>query len=272
MRIARFVTPGGDPEFGIVELEEDDGQFPQTVAAINADPLAGPVKYTGARHDLADVRLLAPVIPRSKVIGVGWNYLDHNTSDTAEVPAEPPLFFKPNTSVIGPGEPILKPKETNDLQFEGELAVVIGRICRKVPEDRAAEVIFGYTVGNDISARDLQHTDAQWTRAKGWDTFCPLGPWIVTHFGLEEAGDLSIITTLDGVVHQDGNTNQMIKNTAQLIAYISNFTTLLPGDVILTGTPSGSVTMQPGQRISVEIDGIGTLTNPIMDDSDNPEE
>lgn len=266
MRIARFASAGADPRFGIVELSADGGQFPDTITVIDADPLAGPVNYTGERLRLADVRLLAPVIPRSKVLAVGKNYADHAAEFDGEVPPEPLIFLKPNTAVIGPGEPIVRPVFSQDVQFEGELAVVIGRICRKVPAELASQVIFGYTVANDITARDLQRRDGQWARAKGFDSFCPLGPWIVTHLSVEEAGDLSLVTSVDGEVKQDAGTSQMVYAIPDLIAYISAFTTLLPGDVILTGTPAGVGPILAGQRVSVEIDGIGTLTNPVIDD------
>lgn len=266
MRIARFASAGADPRFGIVELSSDGGQFPDTITVIDADPLAGPVNYTGERLRLADVRLLAPVIPRSKVLAVGKNYADHAAEFDGEVPPEPLIFLKPNTAVIGPGEPIVRPVFSQDVQFEGELAVVIGRICRKVPAELASQVIFGYTVANDITARDLQRRDGQWARAKGFDSFCPLGPWIVTHLSVEEAGDLSLVTSVDGEVKQDAATSQMVYAIPDLIAYISAFTTLLPGDVILTGTPAGVGPILAGQRVSVEIDGIGTLTNPVIDD------
>ena len=266
MRIARFASAGADPRFGIVELSADGGQFPDTITVINADPLAGPVNYTGERLRLADVRLLAPVIPRSKVLAVGKNYADHAAEFDGEVPPEPLIFLKPNTAVIGPGEPIVRPVFSQDVQFEGELAVVIGRICRKVPAELASQVIFGYTVAIDITARDLLRRDGQWARAKGFDSFCPLGPWIVTHLSVEEAGDLSLVTSVDGEVKQDAATSQMVYAIPDLIAYISAFTTLLPGDVILTGTPAGVGPILAGQRVSVEIDGIGTLTNPVIDD------
>ena len=266
MRIARFASAGADPRFGIVELSADGGQFPDTITVIDADPLAGPVNYTGERLRLADVRLLAPVIPRSKVLAVGKNYADHAAEFDGEVPPEPLIFLKPNTAVIGPGEPIVRPVFSQDVQFEGELAVVIGRICRKVPAELASQVIFGYTVANDITARDLQRRDGQWARAKGFDSFCPLGPWIVTHLSVEEAGDLSLVTSVDGEVKQDAGTSQMVYAIPDLIAYVSAFTTLLPGDVILTGTPAGVGPILAGQRVSVEIDGIGTLTNPVIDD------
>lgn len=266
MRIARFAVAGQDPRFGIVELEADGGQHPQTIAVIDADPLAGPVNYTGERFDLDDARLLAPVIPRSKIAAVGKNYTEHAAELDSEVPPEPLIFLKPNTSVIGPGEPIIRPTLSNNVHYEGELAVVIGRICRKVPVERAAEVIFGYTCANDVTARDLQRSDGQWSRAKGFDTFCPLGPWIVTHMGLDEAVGLSLVTSVDGMVKQNANTAQMVFGVPELIAYITAFTTLLPGDVILTGTPKGVGELRAGQQVSVDIEGIGTLTNPVLDD------
>ncbi len=266
MRIARFASVGADPRFGIVELAADQGQYPETVAVIDGDPLAAPVNWTGERLDLADVRLLAPVIPRSKILAVGRNYAAHAAELGNEVPPEPLIFMKPNTSVIGPEEPIVRPTLSRDTHYEGELAVVIGKICRQVPVERAAEVIFGYTCANDVTARDLQGTDGQWTRAKGFDTFCPLGPWIVTHFGLEEAGDLSVVTNLDGQVKQNGCTKDMVFSIAELIAYVSAFATLLPGDVLLTGTPMGVGPMVAGQTVSVNIEGIGELSNPVVDD------
>jgi 2-keto-4-pentenoate hydratase/2-oxohepta-3-ene-1,7-dioic acid hydratase in catechol pathway len=263
MRVARF-THGGDPAFGVVELTADGGPNPDTIAVVTGDPLAGPVHYTGERLDLADVRLLAPVIPRSKVVGVGRNYAEHAAELGNEVPPVPLTFLKPNTTVIGPGEAIVAPAETDDLHYEGELAVVIGRICRSVPRERAAEVIFGYTIANDVTCRDLQRTDGQWTRAKGFDTFCPLGPWIVTHLDLDEVDDLDLTTTLNGEVKQSANTSRMTYKIAELVEHISSFTTLLPGDVILTGTPAGVGPMVSGDEVSVTIAGIGTLTNPVV--------
>ncbi len=180
MRIARFVAQG-DPTYGVVELAEDQGPNPETIAVVSGDPLAGPVHYTGERLPLADVRLVSPVIPRSKIIAVGRNYAAHAAELGNEVPENPLVFFKPNTAVIGPFEPIVHPPETENLHYEGELAVVIGRICRRVPPERASDVVFGYTIANDVTCRDLQKLDGQWTRAKGFDSFCPLGPWIATH-------------------------------------------------------------------------------------------
>ena len=262
MRIARFIA-GGDPQYGVVELAEDSGPNPDTVSVLTGDPMAMSVKLTGQRKELAGVRLLAPVIPRSKIVAVGRNYAAHASEMGEEVPKTPLTFFKPNTSVIGPGEPIIYPAASREVSYEGELAVVIGRICKEVPITRVPEVIFGYTVANDVTARDLQRTDGQWARAKGYDTFCPLGPWITTHQGLEEVAALAIRSRLDGELRQDGNTKDMIFTIPELVAYISSFTTLLPGDVILTGTPSGVGPMLPGQVVSIEIEGIGTLSNPV---------
>lgn len=270
MRIARF-SANGDPAYGIVELAADGGPHPDTVSALTGDPISMPVQLSGVRHSLADVRLLAPVIPRSKVVGVGRNYAEHAAEMGGETSSTPMTFFKPNTSVIGPGEAIIRPSFTNNLHFEGELAIVIGRICKQVPVERAEEVIFGYTIGNDVTARDLQGPDKQWARAKGSDTFCPLGPWMATHLSLAEASDLEIVTTVDGQERQRASTKLMFHGIAELVAYVSSYTTLLPGDVILTGTPAGVGEILPGQEVTVRIDGIGDLTNPVIADSpDSP--
>jgi len=263
VRIARFAA-GGDPQYGVVELAGDGGRYPDTVSVLTGDPIAMSVKLTGERKELDSVRLLAPVIPRSKIVAIGRNYAAHAAEMGEEVPKTPLTFFKPNTSVIGPGEPIIYPAASREVSYEGELALVIGRICKDVPISRVPEVIFGYTVANDVTARDLQRTDGQWARAKGYDTFCPLGPWITTHQGLEEVAALAIRTTLDGELCQDSNTKEMIFTIPELVAYISSYTTLLPGDVILTGTPPGVGPMLPGQVVSIDIEGIGSLTNPVV--------
>ena len=262
MRIARFAA-GGDPQYGVVELSGDGGRYPETVSVLTGDPVAMSVQLTGERRQLDSVRLLAPVIPRSKIVAVGRNYAAHAAEMGGEVPKTPLTFFKPNTSVIGPGEPIIYPAASREVSYEGELAIVIGRICKEVPISRVSEVLLGYTVANDVTARDLQKTDGQWARAKGYDTFCPLGPWITTHQGLDEVAALAIRTTVDGEPRQDGTTSDMIFKIPELVAYISSYTTLLPGDVILTGTPSGVGPILPGQQVSIEIEGIGTLTNPV---------
>ena len=265
MRIARFAAAGKDPAYGIIELAVDAGEHPDTIAVLNNDPLAGAaVNYTGERHHLEDVRLLAPVIPRSKIVGVGRNYAAHAVEMGAEVPKGAPLvFFKPNTSVVGPEDAIVVPAEVATLSYEGELAIVIGRICKEVPADRVPEVIFGYTIANDVTQRDWQTSEVQWTRAKGSDTFCPLGPWINTHLSIAEASGLSIRTTLNGETRQDGNTSQMVRSITELVSFISTFTTLLPGDVILTGTPAGVGDMVHGDVVEISIDGLGTLRNSV---------
>ncbi len=256
MRIARFTTDE-DPQFGVVGGPDGD----EIVATVVGDPLYAGVELTGEQFPLADVRLLAPVIPRSKVACIGRNYASHAAELGNDVPDEPLVFLKPNTSVIGPYDPIVYPHQSSDVQFEGELAVVIGRICRDVPVDRVGDVIFGYTVGNDVTARDLQAKDGQWTRAKGFDSFCPLGPWIETQL---DPSDLEVRTELNGDVKQLGRTSLMIFDVPAVIAHITSFMTLLPGDVVLTGTPAGVGPMQPGDDVAVSIEGIGTLTNKVV--------
>jgi 2-keto-4-pentenoate hydratase/2-oxohepta-3-ene-1,7-dioic acid hydratase in catechol pathway len=256
VRIARFTT-GDDPAYGVVGGPDGD----EIVATVVGDPLYSGVELTGEQFALDDVRLLAPVIPRSKVVGIGRNYADHAAELGNEVPDEPLVFLKPNTSVVGPYDPIVYPHQSSDVQFEGELAVVIGRICRDVPADKAADVIYGYTVANDVSARDLQKRDGQWARAKGFDSFCPLGPWIETDL---DPSDRTLTTTLNGEVRQQASTALMVHDVPSLIAYVTSFMTLLPGDVIATGTPAGVGAMQPGDDVAVTIDGIGTLTNKVV--------
>ena len=261
MRVARF-TGEDDPRFGVVG--EEDGV--PTIAVLKGDPLYAGYELTGQKVPLDDVRLLAPVIPRSKVIGVGRNYARHAAELGNDVPAEPLIFLKPNTSVVGPGEPIVHPAQSEDVHYEGELAVVIGRICKDVPVDDAEKVIFGYTVANDVTARDLQQRDDQWARAKGFDTFCPIGPWIETNL---DPADLRVTTRKgsareEGELVQDGRTSDMVFSVAEIIAHVSSFMTLLPGDLILTGTPEGVGPMAPGDRVSVTVEGIGTLTNQVV--------
>jgi 2-keto-4-pentenoate hydratase/2-oxohepta-3-ene-1,7-dioic acid hydratase in catechol pathway len=219
------------------------------------------VVFTGEYVPLADARLLAPVIPRSKVVGIGRNYADHAREMGHEVPAEPLMFLIPNTAVVGPGDPVVIPSLTQEVSYEGELAIVVGRIAKDVPPERASEVIYGYTCANDVTARDLQRRDGQWARAKGFDTFCPLGPWIATDL---DVSDLWIRTTRDGELVQDGTTADMVHGVADLVAFASAAFTLLPGDVILTGTPAGVGPVDAGQRVDVEIEGIGRLSNPFV--------
>ena len=266
VRIARF-TAGEEPQFGVVTGEVDEhGQIAPdaVVVALAGDPLYAGVKVRDEEHRLADVKLLAPVLPRSKVIGIGRNYAKHAAEMGNDVPAEPLMFLKPNTSVIGPGESILYPPQTEDLHYEGELAVVIGRICRDVPPEQATDVIFGYTVANDVTARDLQKSDGQWARAKGMDTFCPLGPWIEDDLDPQAfAEGRRVQTYLNGDLVQDGTTADLIFDIPTLVAHVSAAMTLLPGDVILTGTPEGVGPMQVGDDVEVSIEGLGSLTNTV---------
>jgi 2-keto-4-pentenoate hydratase/2-oxohepta-3-ene-1,7-dioic acid hydratase in catechol pathway len=178
-----------------------------------------------------------------------------------ELPSEPLVFLKPNTSVVGPDDAIVYPHQTQDLQFEGELAVVIGRICRDVAVEDVPKVVHGYTVANDVTARDLQKRDGQWARAKGFDSFCPLGPWIETDLDIR---DLAVRTLVGDEVRQDGRTSQMVFDVPTLVSYVSSFMTLLPGDVLLTGTPAGVGPLQVGDLVSVTVDGIGTLSNRVV--------
>ena len=256
MRIARFTT-GDEPQYGVVGGADGD----EIVASVVGDPLYAGVELTGEQVPLVDVRLLAPVIPRSKVVCIGRNYVAHAEELGHDVPEEPLVFLKPNTSVVGPGDPIVYPRQSTNVHFEGELGIVIGRICRDVPPERVPDVIYGYTVGNDVTARDLQETDDQWARAKGFDSFCPLGPWIETD--LDPSG-LSVRTELNGELKQDGTTALMIFDVPTVVSYITSFMTLLPGDVVLTGTPAGVGPMQVGDDVSVTVEGIGTLTNKVV--------
>lgn len=255
MRIARFTT-GEDPRFAVVE--GPPGQ--EELAVVGGDPLYTPLQFTGERVPLEDVRLLAPVIPRSKVLGVGRNYAAHAAEFGHDVPAEPLIFLKPNTSVIGPGDPILLPRQSAEVHYEGELAVIIGRLCRDVPRERVPEVVLGYTCANDVTARDLQRSDGQWWRAKGFDSFCPLGPYLVT--GVDPA-DLMLVTRRDGETVQQARTSAMVRDVTDIVVHVSAAMTLLPGDVILTGTPEGVGPISAGQRVEVEIEGIGVLSNPV---------
>ncbi|MFE1644841.1 fumarylacetoacetate hydrolase family protein [Microbacterium sp. P01] len=249
MKIARF-SHQDSIRFGIVDDRD--------LVVLDGDPMFAGFETTGERVPLVDAVLLAPVIPRSKVICVGRNYREHAAEFGNEAPTEPMLFLKPNTAVVGPGDAIVRPPQSERTDFEGELAVVIGSIAKNVAVERAAEVVFGYTIGNDITARDLQKRDGQWARAKGFDTFCPLGPVIETEFDVASA---TIESRLNGEVRQHAPLSDMVHSVADIIAYASAAFTLLPGDVILTGTPAGVGPFTAGDTLEVEISGLGVLTN-----------
>src|SRR3954463_4324048 len=251
--------------FGLVEGEAGASPGALTVAEIEGHPF-GQIKVTGARWALSDVRLLSPILP-SKVVCVGRNYAEHAVEHGAEVPAEPLLFLKPSTSVIGPEDAIRLPVQSKQVEHEAELAVVIGPPgARRADRATAERAIFGYTCANDVTARDLQRSDGQWTRAKGFDSFCPIGPWITT--GLD-VSDLEIRCEVgrnpeEMEVRQLGRTKDMVFDVPALVSYISHVMTLLPGDVVLTGTPAGVSPLTEGDTVTVRIEGIGELTNPVV--------
>lgn len=254
MKIARF-SHNDVIRYGILDDDE--------LVVLEGDPMFSGFETTGERVPSADAVLLAPVIPRSKVVCVGRNYRDHAAEFGNEAPEEPLLFLKPNTAVIGPDDAIVRPVALSErTDFEGELAVVIGRIAKNVAAKDALDYVFGYTLATDVTARDLQKKDGQWTRGKGFDTFCPLGPVIETEFDLEHE---TIQTRLNGEVRQQAPLSDMIHSVAAIIEYASAVFTLLPGDVILTGTPAGVGPFRAGDTIEVEIPGIGVLRNAARD-------
>ncbi|GAA2376770.1 fumarylacetoacetate hydrolase family protein [Streptomyces carpaticus] len=257
VRIARF-SIDGTVGFGVVEGEptDEDGLV---LDIIKGHPFAE-FERSGHRVPLKAVRLLPPVLP-SKVVAIGRNYAAHARELGNEVPDTPVTFFKPSTSVIGDGDAIRYPSISREVHHEAELAVVIGRMCRDVPRERARDVILGYTCANDITARDVQEREKQWARAKGFDTSCPLGPWIETDV---DPADLAIMCTVNGEQRQLGRTSEMVRTVEDLIVHITESMTLLPQDVILTGTPAGVGPLHAGDEVAVSIEGIGTLTNKVV--------
>jgi 2-keto-4-pentenoate hydratase/2-oxohepta-3-ene-1,7-dioic acid hydratase in catechol pathway len=247
MRLVRFRFRFGDRiATGVVEGER--------IRVLRGTFFEDPVS-SGETVPLDDVRLLAPVLP-SKVVGVGKNYADHAAEMGGEIPDEPLIFLKPSTAVIGPGDPIPYPPISERMDYEGELALVVGRLARRVatPQDAAAAIL-GYTCGNDVTLRDLQAKDGQWTRAKGFDGSCPLGPWVETELDPDFA---RLETRVNGEVRQSASTGHLAFGPAALVAYVTRFMTLLPGDVILTGTPAGVGPLNLGDKVEVEIEGLGT--------------
>ncbi len=258
MRITRFRAAAGGPAgYGLIEGETDE----LVVLPLEGPPYDG-VRQVGGALTRDEVVLLVPVEP-SKVLAFGRNYAKHAKELGNEVPETPVEFSKPSTAVVGDGQEVAYPALTRDLHFEGELAVVIGRRCKDVLREQVADVVLGYTVGNDLTMRDLQRAEKQWTRAKGFDGSCPLGPWVETDV---DPSALSLRTTVNGVLRQDGTTADMLLDVADCVAFVSQAMTLLPGDVVLTGTPAGVGALQVGDEVSVTVEGIGTLTNRIVRD------
>lgn len=255
MRLGRIASPDG---VAFVSIEDADGE--QIAKEIAEHPFGTPT-FTGRSWPLADVRLLAPILA-SKVICIGKNYAAHAAEMGGEAPKDPVIFLKPNTSIIGPNVPIVRPATSNQVDYEGELAIVIGQPCKDVKAARALDVVLGYTVANDVTARDHQRADGQWTRGKSYDTFCPLGPWIETKL---DASDLEIVTEVDGEEKQRSRTSLFLHDIPKIIEWVSAVMTLLPGDVILTGTPEGVGPIVAGQTVSITVEGIGTLSNPVAD-------
>jgi 2-keto-4-pentenoate hydratase/2-oxohepta-3-ene-1,7-dioic acid hydratase in catechol pathway len=252
VKIVRLQTPEGI-QYGTAE--------PEGVRLAQGSPLVEFETDTDVVLPYEDVQLLAPVFP-TKVVCVGKNYVDHAAEMDSEVPDRPIIFLKPATSVVGPAAPIVLPPDSEEVHHEGELAVVIGKLARNVSAEDASSVILGYTVANDVTARDLQRSDGQWTRSKGYDTFCPLGPAIATEFDPLEG--MRITTSVNGDVRQEGSTADLVFGVAELVEFVTRVMTLLPGDVLLTGTPSGVGPIESGDRVDVEIEGIGVLSNPVV--------
>ncbi len=254
MRIVRFE---GIREAGPVRFGELDGQI---IYEVDGQPYAA-AQRTGRHYERQAVRLRTPVVP-SKIIGIGLNYRDHAAEHHVELPPVPLMLFKAPSALIGPQEPILLPRGVGRIDLEGELVVVIGRRARRIPADKAADYILGYTCGNDVSARDVQKQDRMWpARSKSFDTFAPVGPWIETGVKPEI---LRLRTLVNGQARQDCSTAEMVFNVFEVVSFLSQVLTLEPGDCIFTGTPSGVSEIQPGDRVEIEIEEIGTLVNPVQ--------
>lgn len=254
MRFVRFQYGKESPKYGWL-----DGEL---VGELTAPPYQEHRRLQ-AVLDIKKVKLLPPVMP-SKIIGVGRNYSEHAREQGADIPEYPLLFMKPITTLIGPGEAIILPPQSQQVEHEAELALIISKGGRWIRPQDASRHILGYTIANDVTARDLQSRDGQWTRAKGFDTFCPLGPWIETEI---DVSDRLITCRVNGGLRQMASTREMIFPIAQLVAYISSIMTLLPGDVILTGTPAGVNPLVPGDEVEITIDSLGTLRNKVRSDS-----
>jgi 2-keto-4-pentenoate hydratase/2-oxohepta-3-ene-1,7-dioic acid hydratase in catechol pathway len=262
VRIARF-SVAGDIAYGIVQGSGDE-LAELSLAPLQGHPLFEPTP-TGQVLAMSAVRLLAPTQPIN-VVCVGKNYADHvaEMGGVTGAPASdgvPTVFLKPATSVIGPGTPIRLPAGAGRVDYEAELAVVIGRPARDLTPSNALSHVWGYTAANDVTARDQQKSDGQWTRGKGHDTFCPLGPWLETDL---DPTALRVRCEVDEVLRQDGSTSALIHDVPAILTFITSFMTLLPGDVVLTGTPAGVGPLAAGDTVAVSVEGVGTLTNPVM--------
>ncbi len=254
MRIIRYPDNQGQAIYGWV-LDDPDG--------LMVGPIAGSPFAEFRRHEanlpLEMVTLLPPVVP-SKILCVAMNYIAHAKEHNSSVPDVPMLFIKPPSSLLSPNAAIILPPQSQQVEHEAELAVVIGQRGRWIPHEQALQYVFGYTIANDVTARDLQRRDGQWGRAKGFDTFCPIGPWIETEF---DPSDSLITCNVNGEMRQMASTRDMVFNIRQLIAFISSVMTLEVGDIILTGTPAGVGVLQSGDQVEVIIEGIGALKNPV---------
>jgi len=257
MILLRYAGPAG-ATFGL--FKED------AVYALDAEPdganSMSDVDQGQLIGTIDSVELLAPCTP-TKIVAVGRNYSEHAAEFGNVVPDEPLLFFKPPSAVIGPGDTILLPPQSQRIEHEAELCLVIGRRCRKVSANDAWAYVLGVTCGNDVTARDIQRQDRQWTRGKGFDTSAPLGPWIVTGMSADAVSNLSIECEVNGICRQSGLTKDMVYSPSELVSYISQMITLEPGDVVMTGTPAGVGPLEPGDLVAVTIEAIGTLSNPV---------
>ena len=250
MKVARF-SNGAEPRFGIVDGPE--------LVVLKGHPLVAGYQTTGERIPLKEVKLLAPTIP-SKIVCIGKNFADHAAEIGEEVTVEPLIFFKPSSAIIGHGDAIVIPPQSKQVELEAELCLVIGKLAKNVSEEKALEYLWGVTIANDVTARDLQFGDGQWARSKGFDTFCPLGPWVETEF----VPDGQVIESrINGEIRQNVAITEMVHKIPAIISYVSKNMSLLPGDIILTGSPAGISVINTGDLIECEIEGIGILSNPV---------
>ncbi len=249
MKVARF-SNGAEPRFGIVDGPE--------LVVLKGHPLVAGYQTTGERIPLKELKLLAPTIP-SKIVCIGKNFADHAAEIGEEVTEEPLIFFKPSSAIIGHGDAIVIPTQSKQVELEAELCLVIGKLAKNVSEEKALEYLWGVTIANDVTARDLQFGDGQWARSKAFDTFCPLGPWVETEF----VPDSQVIESrINGEVRQNVAISEMVHKIPFIISYVSKNMSLLPGDIILTGSPAGISVINAGDIIECEVEGIGILSNP----------